>query len=206
MKHRPGFLLAIMVVMAGWCAVSAGETVQSKWSVLKSKIKYGANGEFKGTLEDGRALLGQVRTLLKEAEGKNPALAKIIKDESRKLSDALDKNKKIVSVDQNEEKLNASYEEALACEKRVKEIVKAAEDKNVYLTEEELTTIDGEWEKCLKILKQLKATVRNLRKDCNRLSGEFDRKWDEFEGKVDRLRDIAEKARDELRMRRRAKK
>jgi uncharacterized protein YukE len=72
------------------------------------------------------------------------------------------------------------------------------------LTEDELTAIDQEWETCLKIVKSLRATIQNLRRNCGRLSGDYSRKWDELERRVEELRNIAEKARDDLRLRRKA--
>lgn len=202
-KRLPILLSAILVCH---CTILAADSVSSRWSKLRRKIDYGPDGEFKGSLEDGSKLLEQVKILMKDAKEQVPAVYKQIDRECKKLTDALKRNKMMLGVEKEEQILNAKYEQALACEQKVKSIEAKAQETGRPLRPDELDAIDGQWEDCLKLVKTLKSTIIKLRQNCRRLSGDYDRKWDEFDRKVDRLRDIAEKARDELRMRRRARK
>ncbi|NOZ21780.1 MAG: hypothetical protein GXP25_11930 [Planctomycetes bacterium] len=185
------------------CLCSAA-TVKSKWSRLKRQIKYGKEGEFKGTFEQGNKLLGEVNALVKEAKAKSPPYARIIDKEARKLRNALRLNKMILQVEKSEQKFNDGYEKALACQEKVKSMEQAQEASKRPFTEEELKTMDKQWESCLRIIKTLRGSIRSLRKNCHRLAGQYGRKWDEYERKLDQLKKIAEEARGDLRMRRQA--
>lgn len=206
MKNRlPTMALLSALFVLHACLCSA-DSVQTKWSALKRKIDYGKEGEFKGTLEEGNKLLGEITVLMKEAKDKNPPLVKIIDREADKLRDALKVNKMILTVENSEKTFNEKYETAVACQQKVKEMEQAQAASGKPFTDEELGTMDQQWETCLKTLKTLRSSVQNLRKNCNRLSGQYGRKWDEYERKVDQLHKIAEEARDDLRMRRQAMK
>ena len=114
------------------------------------------------------------------------------------LSGALSKNKMMLSVTKNEKTLDDIEAKMTSCEERVDAIEQAARARLKLLTEAQLAEIDEQWETCLKYAKKLKSLMGKLRSDCKKLSGDYSRKWDGYERKAQRLRKIAEKARDDL--------
>ncbi|MEW6356449.1 MAG: hypothetical protein AB1696_08995 [Planctomycetota bacterium] len=204
MKHRFHTLAILTALFCLHTCFCSADSVQTKWSALKRKLDYGKDGEFKGTLDEGNKLLGEIDALMKEAKDKNPPLVKIIDREADKLRDALKVNKMILTVENSEKTFNEKYETAVACQQKVKEMEQAQAASGKPFSDEELETMDQQWESCLKTLKTLRSSVQSLRKNCNRLAGQYERKWDEYERKVDQLHKIAEEARNDLRMRRQA--
>ena len=206
MTHNTRRLMtALAAVFVLQCTVCRADSVASRWSKLRKKIDYGKSGEFEGTVEEGRAILAELKKLLKESK-RGSGVYKQINREVHKLSKALTKNKMAMSVDKEEQSLENGYEQALACQEKVKSLEATAQQEGRLLTPAEMDTIDQQWGSCLKLVKRLKTTIIRLRKNCHRLKGDYHKKWDDYEKKIDRLRDIAMQARDDLRRRRKAKR
>lgn len=206
MKRHSGVLLSFLVLLFLLPSdVTLAASVASKWTKLRRKLDYGKSGEFDGTLAEGQKLLGEMKVLLKETK-KGSSLYRQIHRAIDELSHALKKNKMMLTVDKEDKALEYTYQQATACQEKVKEIEAKAQETGRLLTPEELTTIDRQWETCIKLVKKVKTTIIRLRKSCNRLSGDYEKRWDDYEKKVDRLRDIAEQAREDLRLRRKAKR